>query len=212
MSCLDAVQIGEQCLGNIITHGVINLVGAYQHSHNGNSWYILIEACIGTCRNYYLGIERILGNQSISLVCLDRQNTDWILRGNILYCSSWITSSQESCIYIAILQSAGCLREGQILRIQSNNLTGFWIESCNTSNGINLLILEHLNAIGCIIGNIILHYSQINRAIMKHIDISNSSTGTLSAGIHALNIVVENLCHSTANWIIGTSSTTSSNV
>ena len=93
-----------------------------------------------------------------------------------------------------------------------DELDSFRIECSDTADVFYLVVLEHFLAVGCIVSDIILDESDVDGAVFQHIDIGYRCTGRLCGCIHAFDILVQQFSKRTAQWVIGTSRTTSSDV
>ena len=117
MSGLQAVEVREDGLRDVVAHLVVYLVRRDKHGHDGDCRDILVEASVRASRDRRLRVERILRDQGISLVGIDWQQADLVLGCDILYGRGRITGRQEGCIDVAILEGAGAFCEGQVLDI-----------------------------------------------------------------------------------------------
>src|SRR5574344_1106772 len=96
--------------------------------------------------------------------------------------------------------------------LQSHNLNGFRIQGADTFQVADFLVFEHFTAVSSIVSNIVLNKCQIYLALFQQVNVGHGSTRGLCGGIGAFHILVQNISQSTAQWEVGTSSTTGSNV
>ena len=111
------VEVTENSLRHFVTGVGINLLVGHEDRHHGNRLDVLIEALIRTARDRRLRVERILRNQRIGLSVFDRQQSDLILRRNVLHRRRRITRGQERRINRAVLESDRAVCERQELLI-----------------------------------------------------------------------------------------------
>ena len=157
MSGLQAVEIREDGLRDVIAHLIVDLVRRDEHCHDGDRRDLLVEASVRAGRDRRLRVERVLRDQGLGLVGIDRQQADLVLRGDILYGRGRIAGRQESCIDVAVLEGAGAFGEGQVLdvdvivgdAVRFEDLAGIRLSAgagCTDGDALALELIDALDA------------------------------------------------------------------